>query len=82
MPIYCGILIILASVIMFNTNKQKSFIFNLVLGILISVIIYYINFIFNAIGNSGKIPINISVFFPFILITIISAIGLVGINEK
>ena len=82
MPIYCGILVILASVIMFNSNKQRSFIFNLVLGIFISVIIYYINFIFTSIGNSGKIPINISVFFPFILISIISTMGLVGINEK
>ena len=82
MPIYYGVLIVLASILMFNTTLKDSFIKNLFIGIMISVIIYYITFIFNAMGNNGKISIQMSVFFPIIILTILSIIGLIRINEK
>jgi len=33
-------------------------------------------------GANGKIPIILSIFFPLIIISIISTIGLININEK
>ena len=81
-PIFYGVLTILSSIIMFNFKKDKSLLFHIILGILMSVIIYYMNFMFNSLGNNGKIPVYLSIFFPILLISLISIIGLVRINEK
>ena len=82
MPIFYGLLTVLSSIIMFNFKKDKSLLFHVILGILMSVIIYYMNFMFNSLGNNGKIPVYLSIFFPILFISIISIIGLVRINEK
>ena len=82
MPLLFGVLTVLSAIIMFNFQKNKSLLFNIVFGILMSVIIYYISFIFNSLGINGKIPVNLSILFPILFISIISVIGLVRINEK
>lgn len=82
MPLFYGILTILSSIIMFNFSKNKSLIFHIVLGILMSVMIYYLNFIFSSLGNNGKLPVYLSIFFPLMIISLISIIGLVNINDK
>ena len=81
-PFFYGILTILSAIIMFNFSKDKSILFNVIIGILMSVIIYYIVFIFSSLGKNGKLPVNISIFFPLILISIVSTIGLINLNEK
>ena len=82
MPLLYGILTVLSAILMFNFSRDKSLLVNIIVGILMSVIIYYINFIFNSLGNNGKIPVYLSIFFPLILISIITVIGLININEK
>ena len=82
MPLFYGILTILSSIIMFNFSKDKSLLFHIVLGILMSVMIYYLNFIFSSLGNNGKLPVYLSIFFPLMIISLISIIGLVNIDEK
>ena len=81
-PLYYGLLTILSAIIMFNFTKTKSLITHIVLGVALSVLIYYISYIFNIMGANGKIPIILSIFFPLIIISIISTIGLININEK
>ena len=61
-PLIYGFLTILSAIIMFNLSRDKSLLFHII-GILISVLIYYMNFIFNSLGNNGKIPISLSIFF-------------------
>ena len=82
LPIYFTILVIISSIIMINIKKNKPYIFHLLLGISLSVIVYYINNIFNVFGLTNKIPIYLSVFFPMIFLGIISIVGLIRINEK
>ena len=82
MPLFYGVLVILSSIIMFNFKKDKSLLFHIIMGILMSVIIYYINFMFNSLGSNGKIPVYLSIFFPILFISLISIIGLIRINEK
>lgn len=81
-PILYGILTVLSAVIMFNFRKDKSLFFHILLGIFMSVIIYYINFMFSSLGNNGKIPIISSIFLPLLFISIIAIIGLIRVNEK
>ena len=82
LPIYFTILVTISSIIMLNIKKNKPYIFHVLLGISLSVIIYYINNIFNVFGLTNKIPIYLSVFFPMIFLSIISVVGLIRINEK
>ena len=82
LPIYLSIMVIISAVIMLNIKRDKPYIFHILLGILLSVIIYYINNIFNVFGLTNKIPIYLSVFFPIIFLSIISTIGLIRVNEK
>ena len=81
-PFFYALMTVLSAVIMFNINKKNSLFFHIVLGILVSVLIYYMNFMFISLGNTGKIPIDISVFLPILFISIITGIGLIRVNEK
>jgi lipopolysaccharide export system permease protein len=81
-PILYGILVILASIIMFNLDKNKSIIIHIVIGFLISIFIYYFMFFFSSLGNTGKIPIIISNIFPIIILGLLCFIGIIKINEK
>ena len=81
-PLFFGILTVLSSVIMFNFRKDKSLFFHILLGILMSVVIYYISFLFNSLGNNGKVPIIWSIFLPILFISIFAIMGLIRVNEK
>ncbi len=81
-PLVYGILSILSAIIMFGMTKKGSILVHITTGFLISVMIYYLMFFFASLGNSGKIPVLLSVSFPILIMTIISIIGLVNINEK
>ena len=81
-PIFYGILTILSAIIMFNFTRNKSLFFHVILGILMSVVIYYIIFMFSSLGNNGKIPIISSIFMPILFISIFAIIGLIRVNEK
>ena len=64
-------------------NKyKKSKVFNIILGISLSVIIYYVNYFSGLLGANGKIPIILSVWLPLVVLILISMIGLVRLNEK
>tara|TARA_B100000427_G_scaffold309910_1_gene299305 strand:+ start:687 stop:1766 length:1080 start_codon:yes stop_codon:yes gene_type:complete len=81
-PIYLAIMTLLSGIIMFNSKYRKSKLFNIVLGISLSVIIYYVNYFSSLLGENGKVPIILSVWLPLIFLFLISLIGLVRLNEK
>ncbi|MBD1166471.1 LptF/LptG family permease [Pelagibacterales bacterium SAG-MED07] len=81
-PFLITIVTILSAILMLNLNFQKPKLFFIVFGILLSVIIYYINFFFGTMGKNEKIPLIISIWIPIIILMIISLIGMIRINEK
>jgi len=81
-PLLYGLLTVLSAVIMFNFRKDRSLFFHIITGIFMSVIIYYINFMFTSLGNNGKIPIISSIYLPLLFISIFAIIGLIRVNEK
>ena len=81
-PIYLAIMTLLSGIIMFNSKYRKSKVFNVILGISLSVVIYYVNYFSGLLGETRKIPIILSVWLPLIVLTLISSIGLVRLNEK
>jgi len=81
-PFYLTIMTIFSSIIMLNVKHQKSKIFYVGGGILMSVLIYYVNFFFGALGKNEQIPIIPSIWLPIFLLTIVSLMGIVRLNEK
>ena len=81
-PFLITIITALSAILMLNLNFQKPKLFFIVIGILLSVIIYYINFFFGTMGKNEKIPLLVSIWTPIITLSIISLIGMVRINEK
>ena len=81
-PIYLSIMTLLSGIIMLNSKYKKSTIFNIILGIFLSVVIYYVNYFSGLLGANGKIPIILSVWLPLFVLLLISTIGLVWLNEK
>ena len=81
-PFYLSIMVLLSSIIMFNIKRNRSVIFYVILGILMSVIIYYIYYLFNFLGESEKIPVFLASLLPLLILVIVISIGLLRINEK
>ena len=81
-PLYLTIMTCLAAVLMLNIKYNKSKIFHITLGILISVIIYYINHFFNVVIETQNVPYFISIWGPQLILVMILIINLIRINEK
>ncbi|MDC2996234.1 LptF/LptG family permease [Candidatus Pelagibacter sp.] len=81
-PIYLTVMTIFASVIMLNIKRNKSKLFHVMLGVLLSVLIYYINYFSSLLGQNEKLPEVISIWLPLVIISLFCSIGLVRINEK
>ena len=81
-PIYLTLMVCIASILMLKIKYNRSKIFSITLGILISVIIYYINHFFNVVIETQNIPYLFSIWGPQIIILMIVTMNLVRINEK
>ncbi len=81
-PFYLTIMTVFSCVIMMNIKHNKPKVFHVILGIMISVIIYYINLFSNILGQSLEISSKISNLVPIVIIALTCCIGLIKINEK
>ena len=81
-PFLITIISVLSATLMLNIGYQKQKLHLIVFGIMLSVVIYYINFFFGTMGKNEKLPLIISIWTPIFILFIISLIGLVRINEK
>jgi lipopolysaccharide export system permease protein len=73
---------LLSSIMMLNIKRNKPKVFHVILGIFLSVLIYYFYYLFNLLGITGKIPVFASIWLPFFILATLILIGLVRINEK
>ena len=81
-PIYLMLMTILSSIIMFNTKRFKSNTLKFIIGLFLSVLIYYISNFFNVMGATEKIPLIISIISPLILLGFVNSLMIMKINEK
>ena len=82
LPFQLMLMCVISSIIMINNKFKKNIIFNILVGIFFSVIIYYLSHFSHLLGQNGKLPLIFSVWFPLLIILIISSIGIVRLNEK
>ena len=81
-PVYLTILTVFASVIMLNVPFNKPKFIYLIMGIFASVLIFYINHFSSLLGENNKLPVTLSVWLPHVIVSILTGIGMVRINEK
>ena len=81
-PVLVSIMATIGSILVLSFNYKRSKFFNLSLGILSSVTIYYINHFFNLLGITEKTSILLSICSPLIILILFCFILLVRINEK
>ena len=81
-PIYITLMVIIGSIFMLNTKHNKSKIFHILLGIIISVIVYYINYFFKVVIETQDIPYIFSIWGPQLILSMIISINLIRLNEK
>ena len=81
-PFYFILMFIFSAIIMMNTKTFKNKSIKIILGLFLSVIIFYINNFFYILGTSEKINVTSSVLIPLIILTIINSFFLRNINDK
>ena len=81
-PIYLTLITIFSAIIMFNIGYQKNSFFSIMLGIFLSVVIYYLNYFLNILGTNQKIPLMLSILLPLIILTIVNFTYIIKIDEK
>ena len=81
-PFYLSLMTTLTSIIMLRIKINRPLSFHIVFGILLSVILYYLTFLFRVLGENDKLPLLISIWLPLIIISLITSVGLIRINEK
>ena len=82
MPIFYILMTILGFIIIKKIKKIKSRFFVIMLGIFISVVVYFLNYFSSLMGNNGVLPIYLSVWTPLLILFLICNIGLLRINEN
>ncbi len=82
LPFLLCIMTVIGTVIMIYNKFKKNLLLNLFIGIFYSVLIYYLGHFSSLLGENGKLPLILSVWFPILILSTISVIGVIKINEK
>ena len=61
--------------------KQSSWVY-VFIAIISSVLIYFFNDFSGVLGETGKLPMNVAIWMPILIIFIFSAVGIIHANQK
>ncbi len=81
-PIYLTLMVIIGTILMISTKHNKSKIFKIIAGIIISVIVYYINYFFSVVIEAQDVHYTFSIWGPQFIFSSIIFLNLVRLNEK
>ena len=81
-PLYLILMTLFSGTLMFRLKKYKSNTLKISIGLFLCVLIYYFNNLFNALGTTEKMNYILSVWFPLIILSLITTLMLFKINEK
>ena len=82
MPIYLTIMATIGAILMFNVKIYSSRAFSVALGVIISVLIYYLDYFVNLLGKNEYVPIIVSIWMTQLILFIICIMGTLKLNEK
>jgi lipopolysaccharide export system permease protein len=82
LPIYLLAMSILSGLMIINLGKTSNYLKYGSYGVLISIIIYFLNDLSITIAKSGIISVDFSVWIPIFLIILINLVGITQVNAK
>ena len=82
MPFFLFLMTSLAAILTMNTLKRSDNIKYIIIGLLVSVVMFYFKDLSLALGQTNRIPLILSVWAPVIALSLFASIGVVQINEK
>ena len=81
-PIYLLAMSILSGLMIINLGKTSNYLKYGCYGVIISIIIYFLNDLSITIAKSGIISVDFSVWIPIFLIILINLVGITQVNAK
>ena len=82
LPIYLLAMSILSGLMIINLGKTSNYLKYGSYGVIISIIIYFLNDLSITIAKSGIISVDFSVWIPIFLIILINLVGITQVNAK
>ena len=82
LPFFLLLMTAIASILTMNTLKKSDNLKFTVLGLIISVFVFYFKDLSLALGQTDRIPLILAVWAPVIALTLFTFIGILQINEK
>ena len=82
LPFYLFMMTALASILTLHTMKNSENFKFIVIGLILTVIIYYFKDLSLALGKTDRIPLILSIWTPVIALSFFTLIGVIQINEK
>jgi lipopolysaccharide export system permease protein len=81
-PVYLLAMSILSGLMIINLGKTSNYLKYGIYGVIISIIIYFLNDLSITIAKSGLISVDFSVWIPIFLIILINLVGITQVNAK
>ena len=81
-PFFIFVMTALASILTLNTLKRSDNFKFIIIGIVVSVLVFYFKDFSLALGQTDRIPLIVSVWVPVIVLSLFAFIGVIQINEK
>ena len=82
LPFFLFLMTAIASILTMNTLKKSDNLKFIVLGLVISVLVYYFKDLSIALGQTDRIPLALSIWAPILALSLFTFIGVLQINEK
>ena len=81
-PIYLLAMSILSGLMIINLGKTSNYLKYGTYGVIISIIIYFLNDLSITVAKSGIISVDFSVWIPIFLVILINLVGITQVNAK
>jgi len=82
LPIFYLLMTVLGLLIMMKFTFIKTKFFTIIVGVVVSVFVYYINYFSSLFGSNETIPIILSIWLPHLILFLVCILGGVRINEN
>ena len=82
LPFFLFLMTAVASIVTMHTLRKTDNFKFIILGLIISVLIYYFKDLSIALGQTDRIPLILAIWSPVIALSLFTFIGILQINEK
>tara|TARA_B100001250_G_scaffold347172_1_gene317306 strand:+ start:145 stop:1227 length:1083 start_codon:yes stop_codon:yes gene_type:complete len=82
LPLYIVLMTVIGCLVMLKFHFIRTKFFILIIGVFLSVIVYYINYFSKLFGSNETLPVELSIWLPQLILVLVCFLGLIKINEQ